>query len=249
MKAVVLLSGGMDSTTALAQSIADGMSSVVALSTRYGSKHSSREIDAALGVVDWYTRMGYDVSHVVVSLPDIFRGANSSLMGEQPLPTGEYLDPETEGPNSTEVPFRNANLLSVATTIALVRGAERVYFGAHASDHNRWAYPDCSPEFIGSMASAIYIGTMHRVRLVAPFAHMTKADVVTRAALLDAPLHCTWSCYDNQLLHCGVCPTCKERIKAFAEAGFADPVPYLIPQSWANFEVWPTQELGDDDDE
>lgn len=247
METVVLLSGGMDSTTVLAQAIADGATRVWAVTANYNSRHASREQDAARAVVDWYTRMGYDIHHIFVTLPDVFRGAGSSLMGEQDVPRGVYQDPEVEGPSNTEVPFRNANLLSAATAIALTHQAKCLYFGPHASDHRRWAYPDCSPEFVGAMANAIYVGTLHRVRLVTPFIYMTKADVVTRAALLEAPLHLTWSCYEGQLLHCGVCPTCRERIGAFAEAGFADPVAYLIPQNWTNFEVWPTME-GDDAD-
>lgn len=238
----VLLSGGMDSTTALAQAIADGATNILALSLKYGSRHSAHEIHSAAEVVDWYRRRNYEISHYVLSLPNIFQGAGSSLMGEVELPRTEYKDPVTEGPTNTEVPFRNANLLSVATTLALTHQMGLVYFAAHASDYNHWAYPDCSPEFIGAMANAIYVGTMGRVRLVAPFMHMSKADIVTRAAILEAPLHLTWSCYDSGLLQCGQCPTCRERISAFATAGIADPVSYLVPQNWDGFEAFPTAE-------
>lgn len=245
-RSVVLLSGGMDSTTVLAQALADGAPYVLCISFQYGSKHGARELEAAQNVVSYYRERSHEVDHLVVNLPRIFGGGGSALMDDVPMPHGEYKDPEKEGPSSTEVPFRNANLLSAATSIAMTHQCTRVYFAAHANDATRWAYPDCTPEFIGAMASAIYIGTMHRVRLVAPFMYMTKGDVVTRAALLDAPLHLTWSCYEGMLQHCGTCPTCVERMHAFADAGFADPVPYLTAPAWENFEVWPTLPFDED---
>lgn len=242
-KVAVLLSGGMDSTTALAQALNDGASSVVAVSFTYGSRHQRMELEAAQNVVAWYRGLegqAASIDHLVVPLPDIFHGAGSSLMGEVEVPKEAYKDPTVEGPSNTEVPFRNANLIAAATTIAMTHKCSALYIAVHASDANHWAYPDCTPEFIGAMAAAIYVGSMHRVRLIAPFQNMTKSDVVTRAALLDAPLDLTWSCYQGGTLHCGVCPTCVERIEAFQAAGFADPVGYLRHITWSGYEGWPT---------
>lgn len=229
MKAVVLLSGGLDSTTALYQAISDGAKEIIAVTANYGSLHADMEIAAAEGVVD-YTYMNegsvVEIHHIVTRLPNVFSGGHSALMGDVPMPDKEYNDVETEGESLTVVPFRNANLISIATTMAEVHNYSKVYAGMHASDHNRWAYPDCSPEFLGAMANAIWVGTIGRVRLVFPFVWMTKAEVVTRGVLLGAPLHLTWSCYRGGMVHCGTCPTCIERIAGFAEAGWKDPVQY-----------------------
>ena len=232
--AVVLLSGGMDSTTALAQAINDDNFNILALTAGYGSLHQKAETRAAKQVVAWYQRMLVDapciLEHRIVELdPTIFKGGSSSLLGEADMPKAEYQDIEHEGPSPTVVPFRNANLISVATSIADALGYDRVYVAVHANDHNRWAYPDCSPEFIGAMANAVYVGTMGKVRLITPFIWMTKGDIVTRAAVLGAPLQLTWSCYVGGGKPCGTCPTCQERVAAFNDAGFIDPVDYAVP--------------------
>jgi 7-cyano-7-deazaguanine synthase len=233
MKAVVLLSGGLDSSTALYQAIVDGADEVMAVSIKYGSKHQERETDAASAVVFAAgTQFAEDVivESRTVQLPKIFTGGHSALMGDVEMPMEVYRDYESgEGESITVVPFRNANLLAAATTIAEVLGYDRVYAGMHATDHGTWAYPDCTPEFLGAMANALYVGTLGRVRLVFPFIWMTKADVVTRAVLLDVPVGLTYSCYEGRDKHCGQCPTCLERIKAFQEAGYKDPASYEVP--------------------
>lgn len=93
-------------------------------------------------------------------------------------------------------------------------------------DGANWAYPDCTPEFNGSMASAIYIGTYHKVRLLTPLQWLTKTDVIVLGRAIDAPLHLTYSCYEGRLEHCGLCPTCVNRIEAFKRSGFNDPTHY-----------------------
>lgn len=233
MKAVVLLSGGLDSTTVLAQALYDGATEVIAVTVLYGSLHAEKELQAAVDVMDFMFTHEKDVCHFdheVVHFPKIFSGGASALMGEAEMPQEEYRDynASAEGESITVVPFRNANFISIATAMAEVKGFNRVYAGMHASDHTTWAYPDCTPEFLGAMANATYIGTMGRVRLVFPFVWMTKTEVVTRGVLLDAPLHLTWSCYMGQSAQCGKCPTCLERINAFVEAGWSDPADYLI---------------------
>ena len=229
MKTVVLLSGGLDSTTVLAQAIADGAEEVLAVTFTYGSRHSLEELAAAERVAWHYFHLSYNVVHRVIPLPDIFKGGQSALMGDVDVPKETYRDYEAgEGESITVVPFRNANLISAAVTLAEVDQYERIYAGMHASDHGAWAYPDCSPEFLGAMANAIYVGTLHRVRLVFPLIWMTKAEVAARADLLNAPYKLTYSCYRGGPLHCGECPTCIERRLAFEEGIGHDPTEYKV---------------------
>lgn len=231
MSAVVLFSGGLDSTVAVAQAVRDGHKTIKLLRCIYGSMHNNAEMVATTKLLIAFSDLWEDVTWIVpspVELPPIFSGGGSSLMGDVPIPTGEYVDAEVTGPTNTEVPFRNANLISVATTIAMRDGHDSVYIGVHASDHNRWAYPDCSPEFIGAMENAVYVGSMHRVRLIAPFIWSTKAGVVEYGMKYNAPLHLTWSCYRGGGVHCGECPTCIERHQAFLEGMGWDPTNYLV---------------------
>ncbi len=242
ISAVVLLSGGLDSATVLHQAIADGVQDIHAVSFRYGSQHEERELDAAANVARWADANWEEgiVTHEIISMPRIFAGGKSAVMGDSPMPMEEYRNYEGgEGESITVVPFRNANLLAAATTIAEVAVRELVYAGMHATDHGTWAYPDCSPEFLGSFASCVFVGTNQRVRLRFPFLWMTKADVVTRASVLGVPVYLTYSCYMGGVNHCGTCPTCLERIKAFEEAGFRDPVTYdNRPDTHSAMERW-----------
>lgn len=233
MKAVVLLSGGMDSCTALAQAQEDGATELVAVSAKYGSLHQDNESLAAVMVA-----AHYKAQLIQVEMPKIFGGASSALMGESDMPHMTYAEIDAnQGPSPTVVPFRNANLLSIATTIAITHGAEYVYAGMHGEDAHNWAYPDCTPEFLGAMANAIYVGSYHAVRLQFPLIWMSKTDVCRRALQLEAPLHLTWSCYspvyiEGDHLQCGQCPTCVERIEAFRNNDVRDPVDYAIDVDW-----------------
>lgn len=224
MKAVVLLSGGMDSATCASLAAKrHGPENVMALSLLYGQKHA-REVEAAKKIAGALGLGG----HRIHELPPIFVGAGSTLVDpdkETPQTTYEELA-ETFGVSPTYVPFRNGVLLSAATALALGVGAEEIYYGAHAEDSRNWAYPDCTPEFNGAMANAIYVGTYHRVRLVAPLQYLDKAGVVRLASELGVPMELTWSCYNGGDLACGKCPTCVSRLKAFERAGMVDPVPY-----------------------
>ena len=131
-----------------------------------------------------------------------------------------------KGISETYVPFRNGTLLSFATAIALSNDCSYVYYGAHAEDSRNWAYPDCTPEFNGALAAAIWVGSNHRVRLVTPFQWMSKGEVVKKAAELNAPIQESYSCYKGGDRHCGVCPTCVERRAAFDWAGVVDLTDY-----------------------
>ena len=227
--AVVLLSGGLDSLTCAGIAAQKHRPSrVLALSLYYGQKHE-KELRAAEAISE---ALGLQYSSRQLPV-DVFRGAGSALVDPIEMPEATYEElQQQQGPGTAYVPFRNANLLSVATAIALTVGAEEVYFGAHATDAHNWAYPDCTPEFVGAMANAIYVGTYHKVRLVTPLLHLTKAEVVRKAAELKLPLHLTWSCYNGREKQCGKCPTCLERINAFRANGLVDPVPYEIEVNW-----------------
>jgi 7-cyano-7-deazaguanine synthase len=152
---------------------------------------------------------------------------------ELEMPQASYEELSDEfGVSPTYVPYRNGNLLSLATAVALVEGAGEVWAGMHAEDAHNWAYPDCTPEFLGAMASAIYVGSYHEVRLITPHMWRTKADVVQSGFDLKVPFELTWSCYEGRNQACGVCPTCVGRIQAFARVGEVDPISYEIEIDW-----------------
>lgn len=220
-KAVVLLSGGLDSTTCLALALREHKhEDVLAVSFHYGQKHSL-ELTAGEEVCTYY-----QVRRTVIEVPKIFHGTTSTLVtGGPPNPESTY-DELPAGVSPTYVPYRNGTLLSLATVVATTEGAEEVWFGAHAEDAARWAYPDCSPEFIGAMANAIYVGTYHHTRLITPLEWMTKQQVVRTGLELRAPYDMTLSCYNGVRPACGVCPTCRSRKEAFVLNGTNDPIEY-----------------------
>jgi 7-cyano-7-deazaguanine synthase len=223
--AVVLLSGGVDSTTCLALAVRDhGVPATLALSFDYGQKHRA-EIEHARTVAQHYS-----VQHQVVQLPNVFRGSGSTLIDGGPSNPVVSYDELAEGQSPAYVPFRNGLMLSTATALALVREAQAVYFGAHAEDGQRWAYPDCTPEFIGSMANAVFVGTYFKVRLLSPLQWLTKREVVGVGLSLEAPYQLTLSCYDGREPACGICPTCRSRRSAFRANGLEDPIPYAQPE-------------------
>lgn len=228
MRTVVLLSGGLDSSTALAL-CTHGGDDIYTISFRYGSRHEQCEIEAAEEIRKYYDVSGYAEIHLQEEL--FHMGA---LTADDMMPHQTYAElKEAQGPSPTYVPFRNGNLISQAVAYAMVVEADRVVIGAHAEDAHNFAYPDCTPEFIGAMAAAVYIGTYHKVRLEAPFQYLSKRQIVELGMTLAVPYEHTWSCYDpvydedlKQHIACGKCPTCVGRREAFALAGAHDPVPY-----------------------
>lgn len=221
-KAVVLLSGGLDSTTCAALATRIHLpGEVLGVSYAYGQKHRV-ELDAAARIAQ-----ALGIEHRIVQVPhDPFQGGTSTLIqGGPENPTGTYEELPS-GISPTYVPFRNGTFLSLGAAIAQASGAEEIWFGAHAEDAARWAYPDCSPEFIGAMANAIYIGTYLQVRLVTPLEWLTKKEIVALGDSIGAPFDLTHSCYNGAIPACGKCPTCLSRLQAFRENGWSDPIPY-----------------------
>ena len=234
MKVLVVLSGGLDSTVALAEALEQNdwnPEEVGAVTFSYGQKHT-KEIEAAKEIVHHYGML----KHHVIDLPQVFGGTDSVLMAENELemPSASYEDMEDSdvGVSPTYVPYRNGNFLSMATTVALVEDASEVWAGMHAEDAHNWAYPDCTPEFIGAMANAIYVGSYHKVRLITPHEWRTKSEVVAKGLDLDVPFSLTWSCYNGEEEACGTCPTCVGRIQAFIDNHAKDPVKYQIEVDW-----------------
>lgn len=222
--ALVLTSGGVDSTTALALAIDKyGKDHVLALSISYGQKHS-KEIEAAKAVA-----RHYGVEQLFLDLGLIFQYSNCSLLQQstEEIPEESYAEQieKTGGetPVSTYVPFRNGLFLSAAASIALSRDCEVIYYGAHADDAAGFAYPDCSPVFNNAMNTAIYEGSGHQLRIEAPFVNKNKSDIVALGLRLNVPYELTWSCYEGGNKPCGKCGTCIDRTAAFAANGVADP--------------------------
>lgn len=224
MKALVLSSGGVDSTTALALAIEKyGKENVVALSVSYGQKHD-KELRAAKAVAEYY-----GVEQLFLDLSLIFQYSNCSLLqqSDQEIPEESYSQQieKTGGttPVSTYVPFRNGLFLSAAASVALSKECSVIYYGAHADDAAGAAYPDCSQAFHDAMNQAIYEGSGKQLRIEAPFVGKTKADIVALGLKYHVPYQLTWSCYEGKEEPCGKCGTCIDRAKAFAANGVSDP--------------------------
>lgn len=218
-KAYVLLSGGVDSSVALARAHSDWDEHVTAVSVDYGQRHQ-KEIQQAKRVADFYS-----VKHVVSNIQGFIQKGGLTNEDLDIPPVG--YDELPHGVSPTYVPFRNGTLLSLVAGMASVDDeAEAIYCGVHAEDAENWAYPDCTPEFMGGMANAIYVGTYHKIRLFTPLIFMRKYEIVQLGEELNVPWAYTWSCYEGKPLHCGVCPTCRARRDAFNLAGVADPTQY-----------------------
>ncbi|MBR1736719.1 MAG: 7-cyano-7-deazaguanine synthase QueC [Firmicutes bacterium] len=223
MKALVLFSGGIDSTTALAMAIDKfGNDNVTALSLSYGQKHS-REIASADKIASYY-----NVRHIKADMAEMFKFSDCSLLAhsDKEIPTKSYDEQikENEGePVSTYVPFRNGLFLSAAASIGLSLECDVIYYGIHRDDAAGNAYPDCSEVFNKAMAEAIYEGSGKKIRIEAPFVGKNKADIIAQGIKLGVPYEYTWSCYSGGDKPCGVCATCIDRKRAFEENGMNDP--------------------------
>lgn len=222
---VVLLSGGLDSTTALyyARTIARSRG-VVALGVSYGQNHR-KELDFASA-----TCQSLGIEFVRVQVPIGF-GASALVRSAGEIPDGHYAEASM---TQTVVPNRNMVMISLAGSLAESRQSSLVMTAIHAGDH--FIYPDCRPGFARAMNEALAEATENRVRLSAPFIRMTKEAIVRLGAGMAVDYSLTWSCYKGGEKHCSTCGTCFERREAFELAGVADPTEYdLTPREWIEF--------------
>ncbi len=218
-KALVLSSGGVDSTTLLALACSRyGNENVTALSIFYGQKHK-KELEASDKTAEYYK-----TEHIKLDLSKIFEYSDCSLLegSSENVPHETYaeqLEKTNGSPVSTYVPFRNGLFLSAAASVALSKGCTVLMYGAHADDAAGNAYPDCSAEFVEAMNRAVYEGSGKQLRIEAPFAGMNKAAVVAEGKKLGVPYELTWSCYEGGDEPCRVCGTCRDRRAAFVANG------------------------------
>jgi len=219
MQTIVLLSGGMDSTTLLAYLKSLGHE-VKAIGFDYGQRHV-RELRAAQEIA-----MHYEVPFRVADMRGIgaaFMQGSSQTTPDVPVPEGHY---EEESMKQTVVPNRNMIMLSIATAYAIQEKYNTVAYAAHRGDHA--IYPDCRPAFVHALQETIRECDWHSVKLVAPFLDRSKADIVRLGYQLFVPYEKTWTCYKGGDVACGKCGTCVERREAFHNAFATDPIPYEV---------------------
>jgi len=220
-KAVVLLSGGMDSCVTAA--IAAETNALALLHASYGQRTERRERQAFDAIADFYS-----LSDRLVARLDHFRDIGGSALTDPAVavPEREIVPASGEGIPVTYVPFRNAHFLSIAVSWAEAIGATSVWIGAVAEDSS--GYPDCRPEYYRAFQELVRAGTRPetRIEIVTPVIQMRKSDIIRRGIELGAPLHLTWSCYQGEREACGACDSCLLRLRAFEEAGVTDPIPY-----------------------
>jgi 7-cyano-7-deazaguanine synthase len=231
---------------------------VEAVSIDYGQRHK-KEMEYAKATCD---KLG--IQHFTIPLGDALKSANTMLTeGNIAIPNASYAD-LPHGVSPTYVPYRNGTMLSLLTAhaqkwitaqnkehhsryfstdetstreqIDKAKPSAGIYFGAHSEDAQNWAYPDCTPEFIGAMANAIHVGTYYQVRLHTPLQWLMKSEIVELGQKLGVPFEDTWSCYAGNMYHCGTCPTCRSRKDAFTKAGIYDPTIYQDQQDTASKE-------------
>jgi 7-cyano-7-deazaguanine synthase len=218
-KAVVLLSGGMDSCVTTA--IANETHALALLHLSYGQRTESRERRAFEEIAKFYGAR----QKLVIRLDALRQIGGSALTDERIAVPENFLEKQNEIP-VTYVPFRNAHFLSVAVSWAEVIGATAIFIGAVAEDSS--GYPDCRPEYYKVFNELARAGTRPetRIEIRTPVIHMRKSEIIGRGMKLKAPLEHTWSCYQGEEEACGTCDSCRLRLRAFAEAGYADPIAY-----------------------
>lgn len=231
MKALVLSSGGVDSTTCVAMAVKElGYNNVGTVSIFYGQKHA-KELDKAKEIANFY-----HVPHYELDLSNILQHSNCPLLDHSTESIkhesyAEQIAKDGAGMVSTYVPFRNGLMLSSVAALAVSLFPDddvQIYIGAHADDAAGSAYADCSSEFTHAMNIAIAIGTYHKVHLYAPLVSMNKAEVVKTGLALGVPYYLTWSCYEGNEKACGTCGTCIDRLAAFRANGIEDPITYEV---------------------
>ena len=222
MRAIVLVSGGMDSCVTAALAREDGHE-LNFLHLNYGQRTEQRELQAFHELADFYQiphvrRMVCSIAHLAAiggsSLTDTSMPVTQADLENQEIPT-------------SYVPFRNAHILSVGVSWAEVCDAKRLYIGAVYEDSS--GYPDCRPEYYAAFNEVIRLGTAASdIRIETPIIYLTKEAIIRKGLELNAPLHLTWSCYQSQDLACGVCDSCALRLRGFQRAGVEDPIAYAV---------------------
>ncbi|MFP4367984.1 MAG: 7-cyano-7-deazaguanine synthase QueC [Candidatus Kapaibacterium sp.] len=218
-KAVVLISGGMDSLVTLAIAINQGYEPA-ALHLNYGQRTQQRELKAFNEICTHYgikEKLIVDISHLATI-------GGSSLTD----PDMEIKPGKPGAVPDSYVPFRNANILTIAVSWAEVTGADAIFIGAMEEDSS--GYPDCRESFFAAFENAANLGTKPEtnIKIIAPIIHDLKKDIILKGFELEAPFELSWSCYKNEIKACGVCDSCCLRLKGFKEAGQTDPIPYEI---------------------
>lgn len=218
-RAVVLVSGGMDSATAAFEAKQMGYD-LYFLHTTYGQQTADKESACAQQLAEHMNVA--DFLHIET---DHLARVGASSLTDDSIDV-EEVDLESDGIPSSYVPFRNANLLAMAVSYAEANDCEAAFMGAHSEDYS--GYPDCRPAFFDAFQQVIDVGTKPEteIELVAPFAEWSKTDIVERGVELEVPYELTWSCYRDEAPACGTCDACAYRLKAFQEAGFEDPIEY-----------------------
>lgn len=231
-KALVLSSGGVDSTTCVAIAVDKyGAENVATLSVFYGQRHE-KELECAKKIADYY-----HLNHYEVDLTSVYQFSNSSLLSSSDvdIPEQSYddqiknLHKENKKVLSTVIPFRNGVLLSCVAALAMSIFPEQevdIFYGAHLGDAEGNAYADCTIEFTEAMTEAIKLGTYGNINVIAPIVNMNKAQVVGKGLELNVPYELTWSCYEGGDKACGRCGTCLQRLDAFKQNGVEDPIEY-----------------------
>lgn len=226
-RAVVLLSGGLDSCVTAAIAARDGWE-IWALHVRYGQRTDAREFRAFGQVAE---ALGIDAARqMVASIAHLAATGGSSLTNPSIAVSDANMG--ASSPPTSYVPFRNANLLAIGVSWAETIGASRVYIGAVAEDSS--GYPDCRPEFYAAFGEAVRLGTVAAdIRIETPVIAMDKAAIIRQGMSLGAPLACTWSCYRESEVACGTCDSCALRLRGFQRAGIEDPIPYVVRPTYA----------------
>lgn len=224
-KALVLLSGGLDSTTVLGIAHHEGFE-LHTLSFDYGQRHQ-REVEAARAVANHYHVQQQQTIKI-----DLRAFGGSALTADIPVPHSRSFDTMSQEIPITYVPARNTIFLSFALAYAEVSGANDIFLGINAIDYS--GYPDCRPEYLAAYERMANLATKAAVqdgrvfRFHAPLLYMNKAEIIHTGTELGVPYELTWSCYEGEELACGRCDSCLLRLNGFAETGLQDPIRYMV---------------------
>ena len=226
MKVVVLFSGGLDSTVCLAKAIKEyGKENVCCLGFNYGQRNK-RELESAKKIANFYK-----VNLDIIDITNLFKYSNCSLLenSSREIPKTTYEEQVKEikdGENvSTNVPYRNGLLLSIAASYAISKNIEIIYYGIHYEigiAHE--LYPDCSEDFNEAINTAIYVGSGEKVKVVAPLVSLKKNEIIKEGIELNVPYELTWTCYESGEKPCLKCCACRDRIQGFKENDMVDPL-------------------------